>query len=148
VPRISRTHCPRWQQAIPGLVTPDEQSVAALVKLVDGRRLGPDGRSPPIKVIDTPLHEWSARMAKRVIEVLTSDLSGADLGDDGQTIEFSYQGVDYSIDLTKKEANDFDKSLTRYTTNARRVVGRKKKTASPSSASTAKEKTQAVREWA
>ena len=42
-------------------------------------------------------------MAKRVIEVLTSDLSGADLGDDGQTIEFSYQGVDDSIDLTRRK---------------------------------------------
>jgi hypothetical protein len=87
-------------------------------------------------------------MAKRVIEVLTSDLSGDDLGDDGQTIEFSYQGVDYSIDLTKKEANNFDKSLTTYTKNARRVGGRKKKTPSPSSTPTGKEKSQLVREWA
>lgn len=87
-------------------------------------------------------------MAKRVIEVLTSDLSGDDLGDDGQTIEFSYQGVDYSIDLTKAEANDFDKAVTTYTRHARRVGGRKKRTPAPTSTPTAKEKTHAVREWA
>ena len=87
-------------------------------------------------------------MAKRVIEVLTSDLSGDDLGDDGQTIEFSYQGVDYSIDLTKKEANDFHKSLSTYTAKARRVGGRKKRMQSPTSTLAAQEKTALVRDWA
>ena len=87
-------------------------------------------------------------MAKRVIEVLTSDLSGDELGGDGQTVEFSYQGVDYSIDLTKSEASEFDKSISKYTGSARRVGGRKKRIPNPSSRTPNKAHSNTIREWA
>jgi hypothetical protein len=50
-------------------------------------------------------------MAQRVITQLVSDLSGGEIADGrGETIELSYRGANYSIDLTDKEAAGFDKA--------------------------------------
>ena len=51
-------------------------------------------------------------MAQRVITQLVSDLSGDEIVDGkGETIEFSYRGASYTIDLTEKEAAAFDKAV-------------------------------------
>lgn len=58
-------------------------------------------------------------MARRVITQLISDLSGAEIPDGkGETIEFSYRGKMYSIDLTTKEATAFDRAMETYLANA------------------------------
>lgn len=58
-------------------------------------------------------------MAQRVITQLISDLSGEDIADGkGETIEFSYRGSSYSIDLTDKEAAGFDKAIAMYLEHA------------------------------
>lgn len=63
---------------------------------------------------------------KRTVSVLFSDISGKELEDgDGETVKFSYRGVDYSIDLTDAEAARLDKLLSRYVDAATRVGGRK-----------------------
>jgi hypothetical protein len=58
-------------------------------------------------------------VASRVVIQLISDLSGVEIPEGkGQTIEFSYRGADYSIDLTEKEAAGFDKSIALYLEHA------------------------------
>ena len=62
-------------------------------------------------------------MAKRTIEVITSDLTGEDIPDGkARTIAFSYDGTDYSIDLTVAEGKDFDKAMKQYIEHAEQVT--------------------------
>lgn len=86
-------------------------------------------------------------MASRVITQLVSDLSGDEIVDgDGETIDFSYRGTSYSIDLTSKEAAGFDKSIAMYLEHGtkRGSSRRTAKSGGSSSGSDAK----AVRAWA
>ena len=49
-------------------------------------------------------------MAEKVLTIIVSDLSG-DETNDGETVEFTYRGVSYAIDLTKEEAAAFDEAI-------------------------------------
>lgn len=54
-------------------------------------------------------------MAKKTIEIITSDLSGEELErGEGETIIFSVGGADYSVDLTDAEAKDFYAAFDKY----------------------------------
>lgn len=54
-------------------------------------------------------------MAKKTIEIITSDLSGEELErGQGETIIFSVGGADYSVDLTDAEAKDFHAAFDKY----------------------------------
>ena len=64
-------------------------------------------------------------MAQKVVTTLVSDLSGKELGEDGQTIKYGFLGVDYEIDLSQKEADEFAGLIERYVNASRRVGGRK-----------------------
>ena len=59
-------------------------------------------------------------MAQRVRTILISDLSGDEVESGGESISFSYKGVDYTIDLTAKEAKGFDKAIAMYVEHARK----------------------------
>lgn len=59
-------------------------------------------------------------MAQRVQTVLISDLSGDEVEAGREPISFGYQGVDYVIDLTAKEAEGFDKAMAMYVAHARK----------------------------
>jgi hypothetical protein len=66
-------------------------------------------------------------MAQRVITQLVSDLSGDEIADgQGESIEFSYRGASYSIDLTDKEAAGLDKAIALYLEHATKIGGRRK----------------------
>ena len=56
-------------------------------------------------------------MAREVIEKLIDDLDG---GDAAETVTFGLDGATYEIDLSKKNAAAFRKSLARYVSAARR----------------------------
>ena len=56
-------------------------------------------------------------MAREVIEKLIDDLDG---GDATETVTFGLDGATYEIDLSKKNAAAFRKSLARYVSAARR----------------------------
>lgn len=85
-------------------------------------------------------------MAQRVITQLVSDLSGDEIADgEGETIEFSYRGASFSIDLTDKEAADFDKSIALYLEHGRKTGGRRK---SSSAGSKSDYSAKDVRIWA
>ncbi|MEU4243095.1 Lsr2 family protein [Actinoplanes sp. NPDC026619] len=89
-------------------------------------------------------------MAKQTITVLTDDLDG---GDADRTLEFGFDGVNYTIDLSDKNVGRLRKALDPYLAAATRI-GRARASgriapraaAAPSRAS--REQNQAIREWA
>lgn len=88
-----------------------------------------------------------AAVARRTIEVLTSDLSGEEMKPgQGATIEFSVRGTAYVIDLTDREAKAFHKAVEPYVQNGTKV-GRIS-TRLRSGRSGSEDDLQAIREWA
>ena len=90
-------------------------------------------------------------MAQRTQIVLIDDLDGTEITDgEGQSITFSWSGVDYSIDLSKANADRFEKAIGPYLEKAQRVGVRKSRpSSSPSSRSAGSQvDTKAVRAWA
>ena len=88
-------------------------------------------------------------MAQRVVKTVISDMSGTELSDrDGESIEFAYRGVQYVIDLTKKEARDFDKALSTYVEHASVVQPRRGSSSKRSASKASPGDLQEIREWA
>ena len=90
-------------------------------------------------------------MAQRTQLVLIDDLDGTEIKDgNAQSITFSWSGVDYSIDLSKANADKFEKAIGPYLKKAQRVGGRKSRppSASRSTSSASRVDTKAVRAWA
>ena len=82
-------------------------------------------------------------MAKTTITHITDDLDGSS---DASTIEFSYKGTPYTIDLAEKNEAKFDKAMERFILAATPV-----KTRSASGrrgSSTSRKDFSAVRTWA
>ena len=89
-------------------------------------------------------------MAKQVITVLTDDLDG---GDADRTIEFGLDGVNYTIDLSDKNAGKLRKALEPYLSAASRVGrttanGRIASRAAAAPTRANRDQNQAIREWA
>ncbi|WP_030443548.1 histone-like nucleoid-structuring protein Lsr2 [Actinoplanes subtropicus] len=87
-------------------------------------------------------------MAKQIITVLTDDLDG---GDADGTIEFGLDGVNYTIDLSEKNAGKLRKALEPYLTVASRVRVSDGRIASRTKAAPTRanrNQNQAIREWA
>jgi hypothetical protein len=90
-------------------------------------------------------------MAKQVITVLTDDLDG---GDADRTVEFGLDGVNYTIDLSEKNAAKLLKALDPYREKAVRVgrgtasgrIASRSAAAHPSQSN--RDQNQAIREWA
>ncbi|MFC6712832.1 histone-like nucleoid-structuring protein Lsr2 [Branchiibius cervicis] len=87
-------------------------------------------------------------MAQRTQIITISDISRVEVVD-GESIPFSFRGVDYVIDLTAQEAKEFDEAIALYTGHGQRVGGRKR-TGSAASSSTGADREQLakIREWA
>lgn len=97
-------------------------------------------------------------MAKRVTTQLVDDIDGSVIDDEsGETVEFAVNGVEYTIDLKAKNANEFYRKIHYYIEHAVRVGGRKRKP-SPAGATTPSKtgtpatrdpaQTRAIRQWA
>ena len=88
-------------------------------------------------------------MAKQTITVLTDDLDG---GDADRTIEFGLDGVNYTIDLSEKNAGKFRKALDPYLAVASRVGrtsgGGRIASRAVRPARANRDQNQAIREWA
>ncbi len=89
-------------------------------------------------------------MAKQVITVLTDDLDG---GDADRTVEFGLDGVNYTIDLSEKNAGKLRKALDPYLSVATRVgrTGASSRIAAGTAAAPSRanrDQSQAIREWA
>ena len=90
-------------------------------------------------------------MAKQVITLLTDDLDG---GEADRTVEFGLDGVNYTIDLSEKNAGKLRKALDPYLNGATRV-GRSggearsaRRGAAPSTGRASRDENQKIREWA
>ncbi len=64
-------------------------------------------------------------MAQKIRYILISDLSGKELGEDGQTVKFGFLGVDYELDVSQEEADEFARVMDKYVSAARRIGGRR-----------------------
>lgn len=89
-------------------------------------------------------------MAQKVTVQLVDDVDGSVAE---STVEFSLDGVDYTIDLSNDNAANLRDALASYVAGARRAGGRKrtggKAGKAPAAPSTADhERNQAIREWA
>ena len=91
-------------------------------------------------------------MAKQVITLLTDDLDG---GEADRTVEFGLDGVNYTIDLSEKNAGKLRKALDPFLNAATRVgrsgggearASRRGSTSGTGRAS--RDQNQAIREWA
>ena len=87
-------------------------------------------------------------MAKQVITLLTDDLDG---GDADRTVEFGLDGVNYTIDLSEKNAGKLRKALDPYLSAGTRI-GRSRVDSGGRqqvpSARANRDQNQAIREWA
>ncbi|MGC4892587.1 histone-like nucleoid-structuring protein Lsr2 [Micromonospora sp. DT31] len=91
-------------------------------------------------------------MARKVITVLTDDLDG---GKADRTVEFSLDGVAYTIDVSDENAGVLRKALDPYISAGRRIgrgaidTGRAARGAArPSTSGMDREQNRAIREWA
>jgi hypothetical protein len=64
-------------------------------------------------------------VARRQITLLEDDVTG---GEASETVRFNLDGVDYEIDLNKKNAKKLRDALSLYVGHARRVSGRRRVT--------------------
>ncbi|WP_190816111.1 histone-like nucleoid-structuring protein Lsr2 [Saccharopolyspora pogona] len=88
-------------------------------------------------------------MAEKVTVALVDDIDGTPAE---TTVEFSLDGVNYTIDLSQDNDTELRDALTPYVSHARRTGGRKRATIKPAKAAapptTDKERNQAIRAWA
>jgi hypothetical protein len=90
-------------------------------------------------------------MAKQVITLLTDDLDG---GEADRTVEFGLDGVNYTIDLSEKNAGKLRKALDPYLSVATRIGRsggadpRLRRGATASTGRASRDQNQAIREWA
>jgi len=85
-------------------------------------------------------------MAKHLIVRYIDDLDGSDLGETANTIHFAFDGANYSIDLSDRNADTFRQAIARYVEAGRRIDKGGVSDGSRPSARTGV--TKAAREWA
>lgn len=86
-------------------------------------------------------------MAQKVLVEMVDDLDGSEAD---ETVLFTLDGIQYEIDLSKKNSGKLRKSLEKYLEHARRTGGRKRSRGSvrPGSTAVDREQNQAIRAWA
>ncbi|KUG57049.1 hypothetical protein AVL62_16075 [Serinicoccus chungangensis] len=87
-------------------------------------------------------------MAQRVVTQFVSDLSGEELGKEGETITFGWKGSTYEVDLSTDEAAEFAKLLQPYLRAGRKVSGGTRRAGTSSASQQDRERTKAIRQWA
>jgi hypothetical protein len=92
-------------------------------------------------------------MAQRTQVILIDDLDGTEIVEDGRSISFSVNGVDYAIDLGPANVEKFEAALAPFVEHGQRVGGRRSSRGGGSATSTkspaaSKVDPRAVRAWA
>ena len=90
-------------------------------------------------------------VARRVVVELVDDIDGTVFGEDGESISFSVNGVDYEIDLKDKHASKFHKQVGFFIEHATRIGGRTRRTGRSVAAGTPvprRSNSKAIRAWA
>ncbi|ANI90962.1 histone-like nucleoid-structuring protein Lsr2 [Dietzia timorensis] len=86
-------------------------------------------------------------MARQINIELIDDIDGTALGEEGVTIYFGLNGTDYSIDLSKENADEFYGVLDPYVRNAQKVSANSRRGGGKSRAEKGTD-SKAVRDWA
>lgn len=86
-------------------------------------------------------------MGRQINIELIDDLDGTALGGEGVTIHFAVNGTEYSIDLSKENADGFHDALAPYVKAGRKIASNTKRSAGRGRAQRASD-TKAVRDWA
>jgi len=87
-------------------------------------------------------------VASRTVVEVFDDIDGTPLEDEGETISFALDGVEYTIDLNKKNARDFRKKIEHYVAHATRVGGRKRRGSAASKSISGAPSSKEIRDWA
>ncbi|MGL4306173.1 MAG: histone-like nucleoid-structuring protein Lsr2 [Mycobacteriaceae bacterium] len=91
-------------------------------------------------------------MAKKILVQLVDDIDDTPIDSGGESISFSVNGVEYTIDLNDKNAIEFHRKLDYYIQFSTKVGGRKKRPLPAGSVAPPTkrdpEQTKAIREWA
>jgi hypothetical protein len=91
---------------------------------------------------------YAQAMVKKVetVVTLTDDLDGSKAD---RSVSFAVNGVNYEIDLSKKNANAFEKLLAPYVAGARRIPNRRRGSrAGAGSRAAGRSDVSSVRDWA
>lgn len=87
-------------------------------------------------------------MAKLITEILIDDLDGTEISSEsGGTVAFSFQGINYEIDLSAENTEEFTELLSEYIEKARKVIGTQKPARKSTAARGASQDLSAVRAW-
>ncbi len=84
-------------------------------------------------------------MAKQIITRLIDDLDGTEAD---ETVHFSYDGVDYAIDLSTRNATKLRKELAEFATHATKISPTQHRRATAAALHTTQQGRKAIREWA
>lgn len=84
-------------------------------------------------------------MARTVVTHITDDLDGSK---DAEEVRFSINGVEYTIDLAKKNRAALDKALQPYIDAASKVATRRKDSSRNKTSGNSRRDLREVRQWA
>jgi hypothetical protein len=86
-----------------------------------------------------------SKMAQKVQVVLTDDIDGSE---GAETVSFSYNGVDFELDLSAKNAKKFHDNMQFYVDHGRRVGGRARRSSSAGKTTRVSSDNATIRAWA
>ena len=90
-------------------------------------------------------------MARKVVVELADDIDGTVFGDDGESIGYAVDGVEYVIDLKDEHAEELRETFEYYIAHSTRVGGRKHRSDRPVNLTAVKRprgETKKIRAWA
>ena len=90
-------------------------------------------------------------MARKVVVELVDDIDGTTFGQDGESIHYAVDGVEYVIDLKDEHAKELRETFEYYIEHSTRVGGRKHRSdrkADPTTGKQRRDETKKIRAWA
>ncbi|MBC2637834.1 MULTISPECIES: Lsr2 family protein [unclassified Rhodococcus (in: high G+C Gram-positive bacteria)] len=90
-------------------------------------------------------------MARKVVVELADDIDGTVFIEDGESISYALDGVEYMIDLKDEHAREFRETLECYIAHSTRVGGRKHRAdrlPAPTAAKRRRGEAKEIRDWA
>lgn len=87
-------------------------------------------------------------MAQKVTTHLVDDLTGDTLETGGKTVQFSFDGNHYEIDLSHDNADALREAFSDYVAAARKVTGRRGRVSAGSKPRSNPDELAKIREWA
>ncbi|MFD7012160.1 MULTISPECIES: histone-like nucleoid-structuring protein Lsr2 [Rhodococcus] len=90
-------------------------------------------------------------MARKVVVEMVDDIDGTAFGEDGESIHYAVDGVEYVIDLKDEHAKELRETFEYYIAHSTRVGGRKHRADRPGNPTARKrprDETKKIRAWA